>query len=52
MTESGRVAAVPQGSTVLHVNRYLPPKADIVTDRFWDPGPGAQGNRLSHNIIV
>ena len=52
MTESGRAAAVPQKSTAQHVNRYLPPKADIDTDRFRDPGPDAQGNRLPQNIIV
>ena len=52
MTESGRAAAVPQKSTAQHVNRYLPPKADIDTDRFRDPGPDAQGNRLPHNNII
>jgi hypothetical protein len=44
--------AVPQKSTAPHVNRYLPPKADIDTDRFRDPGPDAQGNRLPLNNII
>ncbi len=52
MTESGRAAAVPQKNIAPHVNRYLPQKADINTDRFRDPKLDAKGNRPPHNNII